>query len=134
MVYLDDKIVARQDAAARATAVGGLGADVVTPGLVASGAIMRSQPRTFQASWAFVLDPIDGEHTRLSERVRVAYAEIGPWNRVTGPFVGAAVFLMTRRQMLGIKKRAERLISRGPITPAAEELPVEMAHQELIPA
>ena len=134
VLYLDDTIVARQEAEARATAVGGLGADSTTPGLAASAAIMRSQPRRFRASWAFVLDPVDGERTRLIERLRVEYADIAAWNRVTGPLFGVGVFLMTRRQLLGIKERSERLISRGPIKPAAEELPVETGHQELVPA
>ena len=134
VLYLDDLIVARQQKDARATAVGGLGADATTPGLVASAAIMRSQPRRFRASWAFVLEPIDGDRTRLIERVRVEYAEIAAWNRVSGPLFGVAVFLMTRRQLLGIKQRAERLITRGPLKPAVEELPVETGHQELVPA
>lgn len=134
VLYLDDTIVARQEQEARATAVGGVGAEPTTPGLAASAAIMRTQPRTFRASWAFVLDPIDESRTRLIERVRVEYPQIAAWNRLTGPLFGIAVFLMTRRQLLGIKERVERLISRGPIKPAAEGLPVETGHQELVPA
>ena len=134
VLYLDDTIVARQEAEARATAVGGVGADPTTPGLAASAAILRTQPRTFRASWAFVLEPIDGEHTRLIERMRVEYPEIAAWNRVTGPLFGIAVFLMTRRQLLGIKERAERLVARGPASAVAETLPAETGHQELVPA
>ena len=134
VLYLDDAIVARQQADARATAVGGVGADPLTPGLAASAAIMRSQPRSFRASWSFVLDPLDGDRTRLIERFRVDYPDVDVRNRVTGPLFGAGVFLMIRRQMLGIKERVERLIARGPIKPAAEELPVETGHQELVPA
>jgi hypothetical protein len=134
VLYLDDTIVARQEAEARATAVGGVGADPTTPGLAASAAIMRTQPSRFRASWAFVLDPIDGDRTRLIERVRVEYEAIASWNRVTGPLFGLAVFLMTRRQLLGIKARAERLITKGPIEPAAGQLPAETGHQELVPA
>jgi hypothetical protein len=134
VLYLDDGIVARQTAEARATAVGGLGADPLTPGLAASAAIMRSQPRTFRASWSFVLDPIDEHRTRLIERFRVDYPEVATRNRITGPAFGTGVFLMTRRQMLGIKERAERLIATGPIEPAVETLPAETGHQELVPA
>jgi hypothetical protein len=134
VLYIDDTIVARQEAEARAMAVGGLGAEPTTAGLAASAAIMRSQPREFRASWAFVLDPIDGERTRLIERVRVEYPKIAAWNRVAGPLFGVGVFLMTRRQLLGIKDRAERLVTRGPSRPAVEELPVETGHQELVPA
>jgi hypothetical protein len=134
VLYIDDAMVARQREEARATAVGGVGAEPTTPGLAASGAIMRSQPRRFRASCAFVLDPIDGQRTRLIQRVRIEYPEVAAWNRVTGPLFGVAMFLMTRRQLLGIKERAERLIARGPIQPAAEELPAETGHQELVPA
>lgn len=134
VLYLDDTIVARQEAEARATAVGGLGADPTTPGLAASAAIMRTQPRAFRASWAFVLEPVDGARTRLIERVRVEYPEIAAWNRVTGPLFGVAVFLMTRRQLLGIKERAERLVTRDPVRTATATLPAETGHQELVPA
>jgi hypothetical protein len=134
VLYLDDAIVARQEAEARATAVGGLGADSTTPGLAASAAILRTQPSTFRASWAFVLEPLDGERTRLVERVRVEYPEVAVWNRVTGPLFGVAVFLMTRRQLLGIRERAERLVARGPIHAVAETLPAVTGHQELVPA
>jgi hypothetical protein len=134
VLFLDDAIVARQEAEARETAVGGVGADPMTPGLAASAAIMRSQPRQFRASWAFVLEPIDGDRTRLIERVRVEYPEVGAWNRVTGPLFGVGVFLIIRRQMLGIKQRAERLVAKGPFSPAVEELPVGTDHEELVPA
>jgi hypothetical protein len=134
VLFLDDTIVARQEDEARKTAVGGVGADPMTPGLAASAAIMRTQPRTFRASWSFVLEPIDGQRTRLIERVRVEYPAVGSWNRVTGQLFGVGVFLIIRRQLLGIKQRAERLVANGPSSPAAEELPVETGHQELIPA
>jgi hypothetical protein len=133
ILYLDDAIVARQTAEAQATAVGGLGADPLTPGLAASAAIMRSRPQSFRASWSFVLDPIDGGRTRLIERFRVDDPEVAAKNRITGLLFGAGVFLMTRRQLLGIKERAERLVSRRPIQPVAETLPTETGTQELIP-
>ena len=134
VLYLDDTIAARQLEEARSTAVGGVGAEAMTPGLAASAAIMRTQPQRFRVSWAFVLDPLDGSRTRLVERLRVEYPAIAAWNRVTGPFFGAAVFLMTRKQLLGIKDRAERLMTRAPIAPAAAGVPVETGHQELVPA
>jgi hypothetical protein len=134
VLYLDDTIVERHQAEANATAVGGLGSDPLTPGLAASAAIMRSQPRRFRASWAFVLEPIDGGRTRLIERFRVEYPETEPWSQVMTRLFGVGVFVMTRRQLLGIKERAERLITRGPIGPGAEELPVTTDHQELVPA
>jgi hypothetical protein len=110
VLYLDDEIVDRQSDEARATAVGGVGTDPTPVGLAASSAIMRTQPRRFRVSWAFVLEPLGGDRTRLIERVRVEYPEMNAWNHVTGPMLGVGVFLMTRRQMLGIKQRAERLV------------------------
>ncbi len=58
-------------------------------------------------SWAFVLVPLDSEHTRLISRFR------GPsrpsfWNRLTGIFFEPIEFLMTSRMLLGIKKRSEQ--------------------------
>jgi hypothetical protein len=94
---------------------------------------MRSRPQSFRASWSFVLDPIDGGRTRLIERFRVDDPEVAAKNRITGLLFGAGVFLMTRRQLLGIKERAERLVSRRPIQPVAETLPTETGTQELIP-
>jgi hypothetical protein len=134
VLYLDDEIVARQEAEARAVAADGVGAEPMPPGLAASAAILRTQPRRFRASWAFVLDPVDGGRTRLIERFRIEYPEAGGWSRVTSPLLGIGVFLMTRRQMLGVKRRAERLTIDGSITPAAEERLVETGHQELVPA
>lgn len=134
VLYLDDGMVARQEADARSTAVGGLGADPTTPGLAASGAILRTHAPRFRASWAFVLEPVDGGRTRLIERFRIEYPEAAVWNRVTAPLFGVGVFVMTRRQMLGIKRRAERPIARGPDETVAEERLVEMGHQELVPA
>ncbi len=133
VLYLDNTIVTRQRAEARATAVGGVGADPTTPGLAASAAILRTQPRAFRASWTFVLEPIDGERTRLIERVRVEYPAIAVWNRITGPLFGVAVFLMTRQQLLGIKERAERLVARGSVTADVAILPAVTGHQELVP-
>ncbi len=134
VLYLDDRIVTRQAETARETAVGGVGAEpATTPGLAASAAILRTQPREFRASWSFVLDPVAGERTRLIERFRVEYPATGRWNRLTGPAVAVGVFLMTRRQMLGIRQRAERLIARGPTVPVAGGLPAPTGHQELVP-
>jgi hypothetical protein len=110
---IDDTIVARQAAAARDTGATPPSGEM-SAGLAASAAVMRTQPSRFRASWAFVLEPIDGQRTRLIERVRVDYPEIAAWNRVTGPLFGVGVFLMMRRQMLGIRERAELLIRQSP--------------------
>ena len=58
-------------------------------------------------SWAFVLDPLDSECTRLISRWR-SLSRPSFWNRFTGIFFEPIDFLMTRRMLLGIKKRAEK--------------------------
>ena len=59
------------------------------------------------ASWAFVLEPLDGGRTRLVERFRVRFEGPAPAFRVIGPIMGFGVFMMVRRQLLGIRERAE---------------------------
>jgi hypothetical protein len=81
--------------------------EAVPVGLQASGAFMRTTPPDFAASWAFVLDPLPGDRTRLVERVRVWYGAGTALSAITGPVFGFGVFLMTRRQMLGIRDRVE---------------------------
>jgi hypothetical protein len=67
-----------------------------------------TQPVDFAATWAFVLDPLPDGGTKLIERFRVRFGETDkPWTRYTLPVVGFGVFVMMRKQMLGIKQRAE---------------------------
>jgi hypothetical protein len=77
--------------------------------LKATEAIMaNTQPVDFAASWAFVLEPAPNGGTKLIERFRVRFGETDkPWTRYTLPMVGFGVFMMMRKQMLGIKERAE---------------------------
>jgi hypothetical protein len=70
----------------------------------------------FAASWAFVLRPLDdGRRTRLVERLRVRIpAPEGPAASAMANLFGLGVFVMTRKQMLGIRDRAEAaLIAAG---------------------
>ncbi len=83
---------------------------------------LSTTPKDFAASWAFVLEPLDGGRTRFIERFRVRFGDAGPSFRVIGPVMGFGVFLMLRRQMLGIKARAERTIVVPPL-PAAPSTP-----------
>jgi hypothetical protein len=80
------------------------------PGLELSGGLLSSSVEgDFSASWAFVLRELEGGRTRLIERYRIALGErpvIPPTSR---PILGLGVFIMTRRQMLGIRDRAEAL-------------------------
>lgn len=62
----------------------------------------------FTVSWAFVLEAEGAARTRLIVRFRGALDEQAMPSRLGLPFVGYGVFAVTRRQMLGIKERAER--------------------------
>jgi hypothetical protein len=76
---------------------------------VTEAILENTQPFDFAASWAFVLEPLPGEGTKLIERFRVRFGETDkPWTRYTLPVVGVGVFMMLRKQLLGIKERAER--------------------------
>jgi len=71
-----------------------------------------AQPPEFAASWAFVLEPIGEERTRLIERFRIGFGEAKPWNRYSLPLMGFGLFVMMRKQMLGIRERAEGMAER----------------------
>jgi hypothetical protein len=118
VLYLDTEMVRRQ--ADEAAAI-----NAESPAnLRMTGALMETaQPPEFRASWAFVLQPRDGG-TRLIERFRIRFegGEAKPWTRLTLPVMGFGVFVMMRKQMLGIRDRAERHPR-----PVGEPQPVEAA-------
>jgi hypothetical protein len=58
-------------------------------------------------SWAFVLEPVDVATTRLLVRMRVSYQPAFRWGPVMWLLVEPAHFVMGRRQLLGIRQRAE---------------------------
>ncbi len=60
-----------------------------------------------ELSWAFVLVPVDSEHTRLISRLHGS-SRSSFWNKLTGYFFEPIEFLMTRGMLLGLKKRAEQ--------------------------
>ena len=80
----------------------------------ATGAYLdRAVSGEFAASWAFVLEPVDGG-TRLIERFRATMAPptsaVGRTTSIPGvarSLLGFGIFVMVRRQMLGIRDRAE---------------------------
>jgi hypothetical protein len=57
--------------------------------------------------WQFGLYPIDENRTRLVSRSRVRTRTV--WARLFTYAIEPAGFLMTRRMLLGLKKRAEAL-------------------------
>jgi hypothetical protein len=75
----------------------------------------------FAASWAFYLKATDDGKTRLIERFRARTPGSGPATAVLGEVMGTGIVLMTRKQMLGIKERAERAEM------AAMEQPIDSA-------
>jgi hypothetical protein len=136
VLYMDDVMVERQRVAARERrgTPDAPAAERIPPGLAASGAILGTTPSMFRATWSFVLEPVDGGSTRLIERVRVQYTPVGPMPRMTSRFLGFGLFVMMRRQLLGLKARAERLIGEGASQPPHETHPVEVGPQEVVPA
>ena len=83
---------------------------VAAPGLAASGTFMEAAvPPEFRATWAFVLEPVEGGRTRLIERFRAWFGAGSTMNPALGPILGFGVFVMMRRQLLGIRQRAERM-------------------------
>ena len=83
------------------------GAEATPANLRASGTLLEQAGAEFAASWAFELQPVP-EGTRLIERFRARMSG-GPLPWLVKPVIGFGVFLMTRRQMLGIRARAEQL-------------------------
>jgi hypothetical protein len=105
VLYSDTDLVRQQAEAVAADP------ELATPAnLQMTSAILEStQPVDFAATWSFVLDPLPNGGTKLIERFRVRFGETDkPWTRYTVPMVGFGVFVMMRKQMLGIKQRAER--------------------------
>jgi pimeloyl-ACP methyl ester carboxylesterase len=58
-------------------------------------------------SWAFVLQPVDATTTRLLTRMRVDYQPASKWAPSFRLLIEPAHLVMGRRQLLGIRQRAE---------------------------
>src|SRR6188768_2093127 len=130
VLYSDTALVAGQaDAARRADA------DRSSGNVEATGALLAAtQPAEFAASWAFVLEPMVGDRTRLIERFRVEFGESDkPWTALTLPVVGFGVFVMTQRQMLGIRERAEALVRERSMA-ATDHVEDDAIHPEAVSA
>jgi len=138
VLYLDDGIAAAQAHASAAGASAAAGAataaePAIAPGdamaageatpvnLRASGAFMASAMTRYAASWTFVLEPTP-TGTRLIERFRVRLEGGSQLAPIAQPALGFGVFLMARRQLLGIRDRAEgRIADLGPAGGTAGE-------------
>lgn len=112
VLYLDTALVAGgSDPASPGPRTGvPIEAEARTPGpLQAAGALGDLAMPEFRATWAFILEPQADGSTRLIERLRLWTGEAGLTQQLGLPLMGLGVFLMTRKHMLGVKERAERL-------------------------
>jgi len=101
VLFNDTALVERQALAASSSTI-------LPAGLAASTSVLGTLPRDFAASWAFALEPLDGGRTRLVERFRVRFGGANRAFAIFGPLLGVGVFLMMRRQLIGIAERAMR--------------------------
>jgi hypothetical protein len=123
VLYTDTALAAEQANSAAETISPG-----ATPGLAVSGAMLSNgMPPQFAASWAFVLEPVDSERSRLIERFRAALGPATATSRVMGPLMGFGIFVMMRRQMLGLRDRAERVAAQRASSPVADATPFAAA-------
>jgi hypothetical protein len=105
VVYMDSAIAEAQAAEAW---TGQDGAGATPANLQAAGSFMSGM-RDFSASWAFILEPMGDGRTRFIERVRARVGGFagGPAASLYGSLIGFGVFVMLRRQMLGLRQRVE---------------------------
>jgi hypothetical protein len=132
VLYLDSEIAKAQagSAAKAGRGDGGTRGDEQTPGgLKVAGGVGGTAMPEFKASWSFVLRPKEAGRTRLIERFRVWAPTPTPGQRMALPIMGLGVFLMTRKQMLGIKERVERT-SGAPATGAPAKAEPEPTTEE----
>jgi hypothetical protein len=111
VLYGDEALMQEQAAKAKAAHEAGEAVEGTPANLRAVGTMMPSMPG-FAASWAFVLEPLDGGiRTRLVERLRLRAPAGQKGMDVFLPAFGFGVFVMVRKQMLGIRDRVERVVA-----------------------
>jgi hypothetical protein len=110
VLYLDATIAKEQMAAAKSD---GRAAPAMPSGLKMAGSMGDLTMPDFRVSWAFVLEDAPDGGSHFIERFRVRTGEPGLPQKLGMPFMGYGVFAMTRKQMLGIKARAERRLAGG---------------------
>ena len=101
VLYTDREITAQQ---AADHPVG-----TASPNLRATGRFMDTATGDFAASWSFVLEPTERGGTRLIERARARMEAPAGAARVLRPILGFGVFVMMRRQLLGIRERVHAI-------------------------
>jgi hypothetical protein len=113
VLYGDSELIAQQQHAT---------AEHEGAGLKMVGLLSDANMSAFRMSWAFVLEPAGEGRTRLLERFRTTTTP-GPGQQVVAPIIDVGHFLMTRKQMLGIRERAEAMTLTAPVSRAAELVP-----------
>jgi hypothetical protein len=137
LVLYADRALMDAQASAASHGIEDASANVRATGLY----LEKTMQGDFQASWAFVLEPTPGGGTRLIERFRghMAPAPATADRPVKAPpkFAGTmlifGLFVMVRRQLQGIRDRAEgrplrpgwfaSMLSKMPAAPAAPAMP-----------
>ncbi|UDY35877.1 hypothetical protein [Dermatobacter hominis] len=82
--------------------------------------VRRDDPAGWEFTWTFVLRPLPDGRTRLLVRERVAFGRSAM--RLAMAPVGLVSFMMTRRMLIGVRERAERLRSEAEVAPPARRL------------
>jgi hypothetical protein len=105
VLFTDRALMIRQQATSTETLA------EASPNVRVTGAYLdKAMAGEFSGSWAFVLAPSESGGTRLIERfrIRMETPEMAPGpTRIARLMLGFGVFVMIRRQMLGIAARAE---------------------------
>ena len=135
VVYADRELM---DAQAKAAPTG---VEDASPNVRATGLYLeKAMQGDFQASWAFVLEPTPDGGTRLIERFRgrmppvpAANGEAKAPPKFAGTMLVFGLFVMVRRQLQGIRDRAEgrpispswfaSMLPKVPAAPAAAPTP-----------
>ena len=79
-----------------------------SPALLPNASEPAQEP--MRSTWAFVLEPIGDEATRLTVRVRGDYL-LGRKMLVLGPLLGIVHSVMEARQLRNLRLRAERALA-----------------------
>jgi hypothetical protein len=69
-------------------------------------------------SWAFALEPIDASTTRLLTRMQVTYQPTAKWAPYVHLLLEPGHFVMGRRQLLGLRQRAQAISADAQVDPA----------------
>jgi hypothetical protein len=102
-------------------------------GLEASSTFLAQTPSEFKASWAFVLEPVGPNRTRLIERMRYWGGEGTPASRAALSMLGFGAFVMMQRQMVGVRSRAEQLAVEESLPPILAARPAGNGHEAEVP-